>query len=153
MPSTSEDAAQFLSLGTPEQQQYAAVLLLLAIVTLLHLRTRIWWRTIMKVEPTDEVAHYQERAQPQFWLITQPPPTLPPHTSASAPWPRGPAGRACTEGNDTMHPCYAHIHNEHELQHTPGYAGIPMPLLKMFTHALAQAYMMNSAHPGLGSEI
>ena len=51
-----------------------------------------------------------------------------------------------------MHPCHAHMHNEHELQHTPGYAGIPMPLLKMSTHVLAQTYMMNNAHPGPGSE-
>jgi len=58
------------------------------------------------------------RAQPQFWLTTKPPPTLPPHTSASTPWPLGPSGRACTGDNDTMHPCHAHMHNEHELHST-----------------------------------
>jgi hypothetical protein len=56
----------------------------------------------------------------------------------------------CTEGDDTMHPCYAHMQNEHELQHTPAYAGVPMHLLKMFTHALAQVHMMNSATLGQG---
>ena len=88
------------------------------------------------------------RAQTQLWLTTKPPPTPPPHISASTPWPLVPSGRACTGDNDTMHPCHAHMHNEHELQHTPAYAGIPMPLLKYAHTYTGTTYIMNSAHPG-----
>ena len=51
-----------------------------------------------------------------------------------------------------MHPCHADMHNEHALQHTPGYAGIPMPLLKNVHTCIGTTYMMNNAHPGPGSE-
>lgn len=123
------------------------------IVTLLHLRTpglvayhlgsrAYWWGF-----PPPK--HNPCSGSPQ-----NPPPAQPPHFHASTPWPLGPTvGVHALEKKDTMHPCYAHMHHDMQLlQHTPRYAGIPMPLLKTSTHALAQECMMNSTHPGPGSE-
>ena len=122
-------------------------------VLLLHSVTSThtgWWRTIKEVEPTGEgthnksttlavLAHHKATSNPTT-------PHFSVYTMASEPFWR------CTGDNDTMHPCNAYMHNEHELEHTPGYAGIPMPPSEIVHTCIGTTYKMNIAHPGLGSE-
>jgi len=55
-----------------------------------------------------------------------------------------------TQCTHAMHTCTTNMN--YIVQHTPGYAGILMPLLKSVHTCTGTTYMMNSAHPGLGSE-
>ena len=96
-----------------------------------------WWRTIKEVEPTGEGTHNPEHnlssGSPQIHLQPYHPTLQRLHHGL---WVL--PGVQVLEITTTMHTCHAYMHNEHALQHTPGYAGIPMPLLKLSIHALAQ---------------